>query len=110
MTAADFASALDNVWPHFAAEGCKRTSKDTLIRKNIIYKVSMVTIEPSPLNSVLHQVARAPEPAQDEAQPYFNRPGSAYVMNLGVGGNKSCTLRLLCPDCLSKPNTLSLVT
>ena len=37
---ADFASALDNIWPHFAAEGCVRTSKQELIHKNIIYKVT----------------------------------------------------------------------
>eukprot|EP00045_Choanoeca_perplexa_P011426 m.121127 g.121127 ORF g.121127 m.121127 type:complete len:204 (+) comp15630_c0_seq1:132-743(+) len=87
-TAADFASALDNVWPHFAAEGSSRTSKEYLIAKNIIYKV-----------------AKAPQPALDMAQPYFNRPGSAYVMNLGIGGkssklycasNSSPTLQLAC--------------
>ena len=38
-TAADFGSALDSVWPFFAAMGCKRTSKTDLIRLDIIKKV-----------------------------------------------------------------------
>lgn len=35
----DYASALDSVWPHFAAVGVKRTSKADLISKGIIFKI-----------------------------------------------------------------------
>jgi hypothetical protein len=38
-TAIDFASAIDTIWPFFAALGYKRTSKTDLIAKKIIYKV-----------------------------------------------------------------------
>eukprot|EP00730_Choanoeca_flexa_P002498 TRINITY_DN11070_c0_g2_i7.p2 TRINITY_DN11070_c0_g2~~TRINITY_DN11070_c0_g2_i7.p2 ORF type:complete len:187 (+),score=39.37 TRINITY_DN11070_c0_g2_i7:66-626(+) len=71
-TASDFASALDTIWPHFAAESCIRTSKEELIRKNIIYKVE-----------------KAPTSTINEPQPYFNRPGSAYVMNMSAGARTS---------------------
>ena len=33
-------------------------------------------------------MAQPRQPVADEAQPYFNRPGSAYVMNLSVGSSK----------------------
>ena len=38
-TAIDFGSAIDSIWPFFAALGHKRTSKADLIAKKIIYKV-----------------------------------------------------------------------
>ena len=38
-SAADFASAIDAIWPLFAAAGCTRTSKASLIEKKIIIKV-----------------------------------------------------------------------
>ncbi|CAH1250098.1 CDKN2A [Branchiostoma lanceolatum] len=62
-TAADFASALDAIWPFFAAAGCKRTPKSELIRLDIVQKVK--DIDPNlPQSDVAH----------------FSRPGSAYVM------------------------------
>ncbi|XP_078582320.1 uncharacterized protein LOC144865453 [Branchiostoma floridae x Branchiostoma japonicum] len=62
-TAADFASALDAIWPFFAAAGCKRTAKSELIRLEIVQKVK--DTDPAiPPSDVLH----------------FSRPGSAYVM------------------------------
>ncbi|XP_032229259.1 ankyrin repeat and SOCS box protein 3 [Nematostella vectensis] len=62
-TPIDFASALDNIWPFFAAAGCQRTSKTELVRLDIVKKVS----------------AREEQiPVSDKA--YFSRPGSAYVI------------------------------
>ncbi|KAL5010411.1 hypothetical protein ScPMuIL_012716 [Solemya velum] len=37
-TPVDFASALDSIWPFFAAAGCIRTSKSDLIRMEIVHK------------------------------------------------------------------------
>ncbi|XP_013381696.1 ankyrin repeat domain-containing protein 49 [Lingula anatina] len=62
-TAADFASALDAIWPFFAAAGCKRTSKADLIKMNIVRKVSSDD---------------ASVPQSDIA--HFSRPGSSYAM------------------------------
>ena len=41
-SARDFASASDRVWPHFAAQGCQRMSKQDLIDRGIIKKVRLV--------------------------------------------------------------------
>ncbi|XP_067675697.1 uncharacterized protein [Haliotis asinina] len=65
-TAIDFASALDSIWPFFAAAGCKRTPKSDLIRMDIIKKVSPVE------NGF---------PAADYIRFQSSRPGSAYIMN-----------------------------
>ncbi len=43
-TASDFGSALESVWPFFAAMGCSRTSKAELVRLDIIKKVSISAI------------------------------------------------------------------
>lgn len=61
-TAVDFASALDGIWPFFAAAGCKRTSKAQLIKMDIVKKVET--------EGKLSSTDRA----------YFSRPGSAYVI------------------------------
>ncbi|EGD81270.1 hypothetical protein PTSG_11307 [Salpingoeca rosetta] len=61
-TAADYASALDNVWPHFAAAGHTRTPKPELIKKGIIFKVPKKTHD--------HVMAAS----------HLNRPGSAYAV------------------------------
>ncbi|XP_020629069.1 ankyrin repeat and SOCS box protein 3-like isoform X1 [Orbicella faveolata] len=61
-SAVDFASALDAIWPFFAAAGCKRTPKAELIRKDIVKKV---------------EVGDGKIVNTDKA--YFSRPGSAYV-------------------------------
>ncbi|KAK3082997.1 hypothetical protein FSP39_011184 [Pinctada imbricata] len=62
-TAVDFASALDAIWPFFAAAGCTRTPKSELIRMDIVKRVK--TEDPS-------------VPRSDFA--HFSRPGSAYVI------------------------------
>lgn len=38
-TAKDFASASDKIWPHFAALGLKRISKQELMDKGVLRKV-----------------------------------------------------------------------
>ena len=51
-TASDFGSALDTIWPFFASLGCKRTSKEDLIRMDIVKKVhvcSNIMMAPSSL-------------------------------------------------------------
>ncbi|PIK62286.1 hypothetical protein BSL78_00809 [Apostichopus japonicus] len=64
-TASDFASALDTIWPFFAAEGCSRTPKTELIRLGIVRKVT----EHDPV-----------VPITNSDVAHFSRPGSAYVM------------------------------
>ncbi|XP_071941775.1 uncharacterized protein [Antedon mediterranea] len=62
-TAADFASALDSIWPFFEAEGCSRTRKQQLIEMDIIKKV------------------KDTDPTISKSDyTHFSRPGSAYVM------------------------------
>ena len=49
-SARDFASASDCVWPHYAAHGCQRMSKQDLIDRGIIKKVRLVeTSRPVPV-------------------------------------------------------------
>ncbi|XP_060067788.1 protein phosphatase 1 regulatory subunit 16A-like [Ylistrum balloti] len=69
-TAVDFASALDAIWPFFAAAGCKRTTKGDLIRMDIVKKVSE---DPANVNPSIHSI-------QQSDFAHFSRPGSAYVM------------------------------
>ncbi|XP_045198837.2 poly [ADP-ribose] polymerase tankyrase-2-like [Mercenaria mercenaria] len=62
-TATDFASAMDAIWPFFAAAGCRRTTKSQLIDMDIVKKVT------------------APDPTIPKSEyAHFSRPGSAYVM------------------------------
>ncbi|XP_011442525.2 ankyrin repeat domain-containing protein 49-like [Crassostrea angulata] len=72
-TAVDFASALDAIWPFFAAAGCKRTPKSELIRLDIVKRVTHV--DPTlPKSEMAH----------------FSRPGSAYVIKAQpLHGNSS---------------------
>ncbi|KAL3881186.1 hypothetical protein ACJMK2_027643 [Sinanodonta woodiana] len=62
-TAVDFASALDAIWPIFAAAGCHRTPKSELLRMDIVKKV----IKDDPA-------------IQRSDYVHFSRPGSAYIM------------------------------
>ncbi|KAJ8314618.1 hypothetical protein KUTeg_006768 [Tegillarca granosa] len=64
-TAVDFASALDSIWPFFAAAGCRRTTKADLIKMDVVKKVAGPKVDPTlPKSEYAH----------------FSRPGSAYVM------------------------------
>eukprot|EP00731_Ephydatia_muelleri_P007746 Em0004g84a len=62
-TPADFASASQKIWPHFAAAGCIKCTRPILIEKGIIKK-----IEPQPLGK------SGLKPAS------YSRPGSAYAI------------------------------
>ncbi|XP_041351655.1 serine/threonine-protein kinase TNNI3K-like [Gigantopelta aegis] len=64
-TPIDFASALDSIWPIFAAEGYKRTPKSELVRMDIIKKV----------------VPKDPSLEYSNYNRLSSRPGSAYEMN-----------------------------
>ncbi|XP_038049014.1 ankyrin repeat domain-containing protein 49-like [Patiria miniata] len=87
-TAVDFASALEIIWPFFAAEGCKRTPKAELIRLEIVHKVK--DYDPSiPQTDLAH----------------FSRPGSAYAMrsqSLRGDGNKHKTYAAQMGDVLAE--------
>ncbi|ELU00939.1 hypothetical protein CAPTEDRAFT_226430 [Capitella teleta] len=61
-TAADYASAMDSIWPLFADAGCTRTSKQRLIEMEIVQKAHL---EPG---STPRDLA------------HFSRPGSSYAM------------------------------
>lgn len=62
-TATDFASAMDAIWPFFAAAGCRRTTKAQLIDMDIVKKVTK------------------PDPNIPKSEyAHFSRPGSAYIM------------------------------
>lgn len=43
-TPIDLASASEIIWPHFAALGCKRTSKSSLKQKQVFSKSQMGSI------------------------------------------------------------------
>ncbi|XP_022107355.1 ankyrin repeat domain-containing protein 49-like [Acanthaster planci] len=92
-TAVDFASALETIWPFFAAEGCKRTPKADLIRLNIVQKVK--DYDPSiPQTDLAH----------------FSRPGSAYAMrsqSLRGEGNKNKTYAAQLGDVLAEEDETS---
>lgn len=66
---ADFASASDKVWAHFAASGCTRTSKQELVKKLIIRKVS----DPATSNT-------RPHSSSTLRLSSVSRPDSAYAI------------------------------
>eukprot|EP00112_Aurelia_sp_Birch-Aquarium-sp1_P004963 Seg1562.1 transcript_id=Seg1562.1/GoldUCD/mRNA.D3Y31 product="Ankyrin repeat domain-containing protein 50" protein_id=Seg1562.1/GoldUCD/D3Y31 len=77
-TAVDFASALDSIWPHLAAQGCKRTTKPALIRMKIVEKAP--------------EASRHDPVGTSYEKAYFSRPGSAYVMKTqGLHPRRSST-------------------
>ncbi|PIK49190.1 hypothetical protein BSL78_13920 [Apostichopus japonicus] len=82
-TATDFASASDKIWAHFAAMGCPRTTKETMIRKDIIKKVSAppTTRTERPTSSTRANMRMAA----------YSRPDSAYVIRPDAGFSKSKT-------------------
>ncbi len=84
-TAADFGSALETVWPFFAALGCRRTPKAELIRMDIIKRVEEVKGQPSSLQRMREVSAR------------FSRPGSSYVLQSQPFDHSQTTQ--VCPYC-----------
>jgi len=81
VTPCDYASCSEAVWPHFAAMGCNRVSKDDLLKKGVIRKASSAL--------ELELESTTPENVDTNAScqvttggilPEFSRPGSAYVL------------------------------
>ena len=67
-SAADFASAIDAIWPLFAAAGCARTSKASLIEKKIIIKVRQACLHTNIKKSFCcHLLKYSPERAVVDA-------------------------------------------
>lgn len=64
----DFAACSEAVWPHFAAVGCSRPSKEELVARGVIRKASC---------ALERELGGAP----GGVVPEFSRPGSAYVVS-----------------------------
>lgn len=70
VTALDYASCSEAVWPFFAQRGCERTPKATLVEKGVLRKAS----------SNLEQELHGKEDGRGLV-PEYSRPGSAYVVS-----------------------------
>lgn len=69
-TPIDYASSSESVWPHFAAFGCTRSTKEQLVAKGIMRRASPnleIELRTSGTNSA------------DGLSREFSRPGSSYV-------------------------------
>ncbi|EDO44153.1 predicted protein [Nematostella vectensis] len=75
-TPKDFASASDKTWPHFAARGYTRTTKQDLIDKGIIRKLTPE--EKCPSAGVSNR------PGSGSKLAAYSRPGSAYVVKRDI--------------------------
>lgn len=99
-TSANFGSALDTVWPFFAAAGCQRTGKDDLIKMDIVKKV--VT---DPASDDAKDKITSSLPSR-VVKPHFSRPGSSYVLQKqplpSVKPSKAATAALMFGDVLSE--------
>jgi ankyrin repeat protein len=93
LTPSDHASCSEAVWPHFAANGCIRTTKEELIRKGVIRRASAaleLELGVPVTNGDRAVSSRDPSPVPDGPVPdgpttggvlrEFSRPGSAYVL------------------------------
>merc|ERR1711871_1849531 len=108
----DYASVAPEVWPHFEAKGCTRTSKEDLVAKSVIKKVVELpedNILSSPASTTQQSIPGGAPPraaaTKPSYKPSFNftvggmsvkpkpkptieeysRPGSAYVKRDGAG-------------------------
>lgn len=75
VTACDYASCSEAVWPIFAARGCHRVPKATLIEKGVIRKVSLS------LEEKLQAEAAQEEATRRGLLVEYSRPGSSYVVS-----------------------------
>lgn len=78
----DYASCSEAVWPHFAATGCNRVSKEDLVSKGVIRKASSaleLELEASQADGG-SVAAGGTGPSITGILPEFSRPGSAYVL------------------------------
>jgi len=79
VTAADFASCSDKIWGHFALAGAKRRSKQELLDRGIIAKLSA------------EEKANMAGDGKVNVATYFSRPDSAYRLNGGAGRGRPRT-------------------
>lgn len=70
VTACDYASCSEGVWPLFAERGCERMGKGTLIEKGVLRKAS----------TSLEQQLQGRDTGRGLVAEY-SRPGSAYVVS-----------------------------
>ncbi|XP_065911914.1 ankyrin repeat domain-containing protein 39-like isoform X2 [Dysidea avara] len=102
-TAADFGSANDAIWPLFADAGCRRTSKQDLIRLDVVKKVA----PKSDVNTTGDNMYKV----MQQWMAHFSRPGSAYVINTGTTAapnfDNKATAASLYGDVLSEDRTSS---
>jgi len=80
VTPCDYASVSEAVWPLFAARGCERVVKTSLVEKGVLRKAS------TSLELELQQESGAePEggigPGRRGVVTEYSRPGSAYVVS-----------------------------
>jgi hypothetical protein len=83
VTPIDYASCTEALWPHFAAFGCPRTSKEDLINKGVIRKASSaleVELESSSYGYGSRVLDGTDGKSNMGLLPDFSRPGSAYVV------------------------------
>ncbi|XP_003386570.1 PREDICTED: ankyrin repeat domain-containing protein 50-like [Amphimedon queenslandica] len=73
-TAVDFASAQDSIWPYFGVLKCQRTSKENLIRLDVIRKEEEEDLKGSESEQVNER------PRSTKPLSYYSRPGSSYVL------------------------------
>mmetsp|Transcript_68453 Transcript_68453/g.164370 ORF Transcript_68453/g.164370 Transcript_68453/m.164370 type:complete len:299 (+) Transcript_68453:81-977(+) len=74
ISAADYASCSEAVWPQFAAVGCVRVPKEELVERGVIRRVS----------EALEEELRTAPPKKAPLAgvlPEYSRPGSAYVFS-----------------------------
>lgn len=76
VTPCDYASCSEALWPLFAARGCQRVPKGTLVEKGVLRKASA---------SLEQQLQAEAAVSGDEARrgivPEYSRPGSSYVVS-----------------------------
>lgn len=84
VTPSDYASVSESVWPLFAARGCQRTTKDELVAKGVIRKVSeafeqeLATQDLGGRRGIIPEISR-PGSAYVVSQEYPPRPGSSFA-------------------------------
>mmetsp|Transcript_82431 Transcript_82431/g.146120 ORF Transcript_82431/g.146120 Transcript_82431/m.146120 type:complete len:336 (-) Transcript_82431:236-1243(-) len=80
VTPTHYASCAEAVWPHFAAVGCLRASKEELVNKGVIRKASAALEHELEALSLDHDEATTSGSNKGGLVKEFSRPGSAYVV------------------------------
>lgn len=74
VTPCDYASCSEGVWPLFAARGCERVAKASLVERGVLRRAS------TQLESELQAEASTGDQSRRGVIPEYSRPGSAYVL------------------------------